>query len=75
MYPVYDKPVISGDPNSLPVTIISDDSQANYPNNALFTGNVNVEQGNSTLTAKQVELKQTQKDGQPDPIRTVTRHR
>ncbi|WP_447874627.1 LPS assembly protein LptD [Serratia fonticola] len=70
--PVYDKPLISGDPNSLPVTIISDDSEANYPNNALFTGNVNVEQGNSTLTAKQVELKQTQKDGLPDPIRTVT---
>ncbi|SQI31197.1 Organic solvent tolerance protein [Serratia plymuthica] len=70
--PVYDKPLVSGDPNSLPVTINADDSKADYPKSALFTGNVNIEQGNSTLTAKQVELNQTQTPGQAEPVRTVT---
>ncbi|MFZ1871489.1 MAG: LPS assembly protein LptD, partial [Chania sp.] len=70
--PTYDKPVIIGDPNSLPVTILADDSQSSYPSSALFSGNVNIQQGNSTLTAEQVEMNQTQKAGQPDPIRTVT---
>jgi LPS-assembly protein len=70
--PVYDKPLVSGDPNSLPVTIHADDSRADYPKSALFTGNVNIEQGNSTLTAKQVELNQTQDAGQTEPVRTVT---
>ncbi|MFI8415147.1 LPS assembly protein LptD [Serratia sp. NPDC078593] len=70
--PTYDKPLISGDPNSLPVIINSDDSSADYPGSALFSGNVKIEQGNSTLTAKQVELKQKQQAGQTDPIRTVT---
>lgn len=58
--PVYDKPLVSGDPNSLPVTINADDSRADYPKSALFSGNVHIEQGNSTLTAKEVELNQTQ---------------
>lgn len=70
--PTYDKPLISGDPNSLPVIINSDDSSADYPGSALFSGNVKIEQGNSTLTAKQVELNQKQQAGQTDPIRTVT---
>lgn len=29
--PVYDKPLVSGDPNSQPVTINADDSRADYP--------------------------------------------
>ncbi|QXX97328.1 LPS assembly protein LptD [Serratia marcescens] len=70
--PVYDKPLVSGDPNSQPVTINADDSRADYPKSALFSGNVRVEQGNSTLTAKEVELNQTEKPGQTDPVRTVT---
>ncbi|HEI8866821.1 TPA: LPS assembly protein LptD [Serratia odorifera] len=70
--PTYDKPLVSGDPNSLPVTINSDDSRADYPGSALFSGDVKIEQGNSTLTAKQVELNQKQEPGQADPIRTVT---
>lgn len=70
--PVYDKPLVSGDPNSQPVTINADDSRADYPKSALFSGNVHIEQGNSTLTAKEVELNQTQKPGQTEPVRTVT---
>ncbi|MCP1105928.1 LPS assembly protein LptD [Serratia nevei] len=70
--PVYDKPLVSGDPNSQPVTINADDSRADYPKSALFSGNVRVEQGNSTLTAKEVELNQAQNPGQTEPVRTVT---
>ncbi|QNK31827.1 LPS assembly protein LptD [Serratia sp. JUb9] len=69
--PTYDKPLVSGDPNSLPVTINSDDSRADQ-GNAVFSGNVKIEQGNSTLTAKQVELNQVQAAGKNDPVRTVT---
>lgn len=70
--PVYSKPLVAGDQNSLPITVNSDDSQADYPGSALFSGNVNIEQGNSTLTAQQVELTQTPKEGQPDPVKTIT---
>ncbi|WP_127959860.1 LPS assembly protein LptD [Serratia microhaemolytica] len=70
--PVYDKPIITDDPDTLPVTVYSEQSQAEYPNNVLFTGNVHVEQGNSTLLAKQVELRQVNKLDQQQPLRTVT---
>ncbi|TKI08730.1 LPS assembly protein LptD [Martelella alba] len=69
--PSYDKPLVTGDPNSLPVHIQADKAQADYPHKALFTGDVDIQQGNSTLTAKQVELDQ-QQTGQQPPVRTVT---
>lgn len=70
--PTYDQPLVTGDPNQLPVRINADKTEANYPDNALFTGNVIVQQGNSTLTANQVELTQVQKPGEVIPLRTVT---
>ncbi|WJV53336.1 LPS assembly protein LptD [Prodigiosinella aquatilis] len=70
--PVYNRPLVSGDTNQLPVHIQADQAQANYPNNAIFNGDVNVEQGNSVLNAQQVELNQTQGAGKTEPIRTVT---
>ncbi|MFV8767113.1 LPS assembly protein LptD, partial [Yersinia enterocolitica] len=70
--PTYDQPLVTGDPNQLPVRINADKTEANYPDNALFTGNVIVQQGNSTLTANQVELTQVQKPGEAIPVRTVT---
>lgn len=70
--PSYNRPLVSGDTNQLPVHIQADQAQGNYPNNAIFTGNVNVEQGNSVLTAKQVQLNQEQNAGQTEPVRTVT---
>ncbi|UCQ27128.1 LPS assembly protein LptD [Edwardsiella tarda] len=70
--PTYDKPLVSGDVNDLPVHITADKSEANYPNNALFQGNVDIKQGNSTLTADRVQLDQKTISGQPDPLRTVT---
>lgn len=70
--PVYERPLVSGDPNSLPVHIESDDSEVNYPASAVFTGNVIIEQGNRLLTADEAEVTQTPQEGQPDPLRIVT---
>ncbi|ACS84416.1 LPS assembly protein LptD [Musicola paradisiaca] len=70
--PVYNRPLVTGDTNQLPVHIQADQSQANYPNNAIFTGNVNVEQGNSVLNAQQVQLDQQQGKDKNTPLRTVT---
>lgn len=70
--PTYDKPLVQGDPNSLPVTINADKATGNYPDSALFSGNVNVVQGNSTLDADQVQLNQIANPNQPTPTRTAT---
>ncbi|WP_396245096.1 LPS assembly protein LptD [Hafnia paralvei] len=70
--PMYNKPLVSGNPNDLPVHIQADKSDANYPDNAVFSGNVNIEQGNSTLTADQVQLDQKFLKDKSDPLRTVT---
>ncbi|PKE32647.1 LPS assembly protein LptD [Rahnella sp. AA] len=70
--PTYDKPLVQGDPNSLPVTINADKATGNYPDSALFSGNVNVVQGNSTLDADQVQLNQIPNPNQPTPTRTAT---
>ncbi|WP_036769060.1 LPS assembly protein LptD [Photorhabdus australis] len=67
--PIYDQPIINGDPNQLPVNILADDSRADYPRSAEFSGNVNVKQGNKTLTADKVQLDQTEGEV---PVRTVT---
>lgn len=70
--PIYGKPLVQGEPNQLPVNIEADKAQGNYPNSALFSGDVNVQQGNSTLTADSVQLNQIDAPGQPTPTRTVT---
>ncbi|TDB48966.1 LPS assembly protein LptD [Photorhabdus luminescens] len=67
--PVYDQPIINGDLNQLPINILADDSQADYPRSAKFIGNVNIKQGNKTLTADKVQLDQTEDEV---PLRTVT---
>jgi LPS-assembly protein len=36
--PSYNRPLVSGDTNQLPVTIHSDAAKGNYPNDAVFTG-------------------------------------
>ena len=41
--PMYNKPLVSGNPNDLPVHIQADKSDANYPDNAVFSGNVNID--------------------------------
>lgn len=69
--PLYDKPLINGDPTELPIRIDAEKTKANYPDNILFYDNVIIEQGNSMLTADKVKLSQRKKLGQTIPLRTV----
>ena len=69
--PSYNRPRVQGDTNELPVTINADHAKGNYPDDAVFTGNVDIAQGNSRLQADEVQLHQKQAEGQPAPVRTV----
>lgn len=69
--PSYDRPLVQGDTNNLPVTITADHAGGNYPDNATFTGNVDINQGNSRLQADEVQLHQKQPEGAAAPVRTV----
>ncbi|HDR2835182.1 TPA: LPS assembly protein LptD [Enterobacter mori] len=69
--PSYDRPLVEGDANDLPVTINADNAKGNYPDNATFTGNVDINQGNSRLQADEVQLHQKQPEGAAAPVRTV----
>ncbi len=69
--PTYNRPLVQGDTNQLPVTINADHAKGNYPDDAVFTGNVDIQQGNSRLQADEVLLHQKQAEGQPEPVRTV----
>jgi len=69
--PSYDRPLVQGDTNSLPVTITADHAKGNYPDNATFTGIVDINQGNSRLQADEVQLHQKQPEGAAAPVRTV----
>ena len=69
--PSYARPLVQGETNELPVTITADNAKGNYPDDAVFTGNVDIAQGNSRLQADEVQLHQKQAEGQPEPVRTV----
>ncbi|MGL5455840.1 MAG: LPS assembly protein LptD [Citrobacter telavivensis] len=69
--PSYDRPLVQGETNELPVTINADHAKGNYPDDAVFTGNVDIMQGNSRLQADEVQLHQKEAQGQPEPVRTV----
>ena len=69
--PSYDRPLVQGDTNTLPVTINADNAKGNYPDDAVFTGNVDINQGNSRLQADEVQLHQKQPEGAAEPVRTV----
>ncbi|MGA7510277.1 MAG: LPS assembly protein LptD [Erwinia billingiae] len=70
--PSYNRPLVQGKTNNdLPVTINADNAKGNYPDNAVFTGNVDIQQGNSRLLSDEVQLHQKQQPGQPTPVRTV----
>jgi len=69
--PSYDRPLVSGKTNEQPVTINADHADGNYPDNAVFKGNVDINQGNSRLQADEVQLHQKQPEGQTVPVRTV----
>ncbi|AST67907.1 LPS assembly protein LptD [Kosakonia cowanii] len=69
--PSYNRPLIKGDTNNLPVTINADHAKGNYPDDAVFTGNVDINQGNSRMQADEVQVHQQQTEGQTEPVRTV----
>lgn len=69
--PSYDRPLVQGDTNDLPVTINADHAKGDYPDDAVFTGSVDIMQGNSRLQADEVQLHQKEAPGQPEPVRTV----
>lgn len=69
--PSYNRPLIQGDTNQLPVTINADKARGDYPENAVFSGNVDIEQGNSRMLADEVQLHQKQVTGMATPVRTV----
>ncbi|MBF4112640.1 LPS assembly protein LptD [Enterobacter cloacae] len=69
--PSYNRPLVSGDTNSLPVTITADSSKGTYPDNATFSGDVDINQGNSRLQADEVQLHQKQPEGAAEPVRTA----
>lgn len=70
--PIYDRPLVEGDFNDLPVQIESESSTLNYPSGATFDGNVTLEQGNRRLSAEQVQLDQTPVKNSKEPERTIT---
>lgn len=69
--PSYDRPLVQGDTNDLPVTINADHAKGDYPDDAVFTGSVDIMQGNSRLQADEVQFHQKEAPGQPEPVRTV----
>ncbi len=71
--PSYNRPLTDpkANPNDLPVTINADNAKGDYPENAVFSGNVDINQGNSRLQADEIQLHQKQADGQATPVRTV----
>ena len=69
--PSYDRPLVQGDTNDLPVTINADHAKGDYPDDAVFTGSVDIMQGNSRLQADEVQLHQKEAPGQPEPVRTI----
>lgn len=68
--PSYDRPLVQGDTNDLPVTINADHAKGDYPDDAVFTGSVDIMQGNSRLQADEVQLHQ-RGTGTTGPVRTV----
>lgn len=69
--PSYDRPLVTGDINNQPITINADNAEGDYPNNAVFNGNVDVRQGNSRMLADEVQVHQKMLPNNPDPVRTV----
>ena len=53
------------------MTINADHAKGDYPDDAVFTGSVDIMQGNSRLQADEVQLHQKEAPGQPEPVRTV----
>ena len=54
--PKFERPIVNGDINNLPVNAEADQFEAIYPNLAIYSGNVYVDQGNRTVQADKVTI-------------------
>lgn len=59
--PVFDRPLVDGDVNKLPVNISSDQFETSLPDKAIYQGNVSITQGNREVSSQKVILSQSQK--------------
>lgn len=69
--PAYHRPWVEGQNSQLPVKIKSHKVQGFYPDRAVFSGNVDVQQGNSRLQSDEIQLHQKTVPGQSQPLRTI----
>ncbi|MGP1928529.1 MAG: LPS assembly protein LptD [Arsenophonus sp. NC-WZS1-MAG3] len=68
--PVYTKSIMKGNLNDLPIHITARDVVGKYPHFIEYKGNVDIQQGNQTITANEVRLTQT-KTNRKKLLRTV----
>lgn len=54
--PVFNKPLVKGDINTLPIEILSNTFEVSLPNKAIYRGDVLVTQGNRTVNSEQITI-------------------
>ncbi|MXP66836.1 LPS assembly protein LptD [Pantoea sp. Nvir] len=69
--PRFNRPLVTDQTNEWPVTIHSDTAKSKYPDYTVFTGNVDIQQGDSLLHSDEIQLHQRQQQGQKTLIRTI----
>ncbi|VFS36032.1 organic solvent tolerance protein [Escherichia coli] len=69
--PSYDRPLVQGDTNDLPVTINADHAKGTTRMTPCLLAAWISCSGNSRLQADKVQLHQKEAPGQPEPVRTV----
>lgn len=60
--PKFDRPLVQGDINTLPINAEANQFEAIYPNTAIYQGDVSIEQGNRTIQANKVTIDSTNKN-------------
>lgn len=58
--PKYDRPIVDGDVNTLPIEVSSDNFEINLPNQAIYSGNVSAIQGNRSVNSEQIIFDQSE---------------
>lgn len=56
--PQFHGEVVRGEQQQLPISIEADDAEINYPQDATYSGNVNIQQGNRSVFAQQARVEQ-----------------
>ncbi|RKS87113.1 LPS-assembly protein [Orbus hercynius] len=57
--PIYNRPLVEGDVNTLPIEVSSDKFEIDLPNQAIYSGNVLATQGNRMVNSEQIIINQT----------------